>query len=259
MNRKAITVFIAVVLAFPVVVSAQSSVKGHSVNGATGIVLAPTARIGWEYSDFGLDFGYSFLYNAGMDHVPAVNFSFLKKVEIGAAFNIHNSNEFNMLFHGKFQFYREGGSAIAMGLNGEVSRVDNNSRGDENFYLTPFIVATYGGHFFSWPAVTSVMFGWHIFDGNGRITSNFAFSMGFELSLAPEVFKNYVFWISDFSNYSYSVSPAINAGNRGAFNTGIRIDPIRNGKVKLIFDIIGTDLLDESRGFMAAATVGFGF
>lgn len=255
MNSKAIIAFCIILSIFTGFLSAQSSVKGNSVNGATGIILAPTARIGWEYSDFGIDFGYSFLYNGQMDHVPAINLSILRKAEIGAAFNIHDNNDFNLLFHGKFQFYRKGGSAVAMGLNGEVASINNDGR----LYLTPFLVATYSGNFFTWPAVTSMMFGWHMLQGDSGVTSNFAFAMGFELSLIPEVFNNYLFWISDFSNYSYSVSPAIDAGSRGAFNTGIRIDPVKNGKIKLVFDIVGTDLLDSSRGFMAAATIGFGF
>jgi len=141
-----------------------------------------------------------------------------------------------------------------MGLDGDLANVGDGSE----LFMTPYIVASYGGNFFTWPAVTSMMFGWHMLD-RGEISSNFAFSMGFELSLAPQVFKNYIFWISDFSNFSYSSNSLINTSRRGAFNTGIRIDPIKNGKYKLVLDLIGTDLLDEDRGFMASASFGIGF
>lgn len=255
MNRKTLSIICLILLSAAVVLSAQSSVKGSSVNGSTGIVVSPTARIGWEYSDLGLDLGYSFLYDGGnMNHVPSVTFSFLKKAEIGAAFNIRGNSDFDLLYHGKFQFFRDGGSSVAMGLKGDLTNVGDNS----SVFLTPYLVATYSGNFFTWPAVTSMMFGWNMLEA-GDITDSFAFSMGFELSLAPSVFKNYIFWISDFSNYSYATYSSISAGSRGAFNTGIRIDPVKKGKFKLVFDVVGTDLLDSSRGFMASATFGVGF
>jgi hypothetical protein len=254
MNKKVIVVLLVAGMFLPLGLSAQSSVKGSAVNGVTGLITTPTARVGWEYSNIGLDFGYTFLYGSGMGHVPRVTFSFLKKAELGVAFNIGDNGVFDLIYHGKFQFYRSGGSSVAMGIMGDVSNVGNTS----GLYMTPYLVASYSGNFFTWPAVTSMMFGWHMLR-DGQITSNFAFSMGFELSLAPKVFKNYVFWISDFSNYSYSSNAFIRTDGRGAFNTGIRIDPVKKGKFKLVFDLMGTDLLDDSRGFAAGATFGFGF
>lgn len=255
MNKKTLMLSMLVLISISVLLSAQSSVKGNAINGGTGIVMSPTARIGWEYSDLGIDFGYSFLYNDGRaNHIPAVNLSFLKKAEVGFAIDLDdNSESWDLLFHGKFQFFRDGGSSVAIGFNGDFANMGNGSQ----VYLTPYLVASYSGNFFQWPAATSMMFGWHMLE-NGEMTSNFAFSMGFELALAPKVFKNYVFWISDFSNYSYSSTSYI-ANSRGAFNTGIRIDPVKKGKFKFVLDLIGTDLLDASRGFMASATFGMGF
>jgi len=251
MNKKAIIFLLVLIL--PFVLSGQSSVKGSSINGSTGIITSPTARIGWEYSDFGMDFGYSFLYNGSMDHVPTVNFSILRKAEIGAAFAIHDNNTFDLLINGKFQFYKEGASAVAMGVNVDIADIGGTS----GFNMRPYLVASYGGNFFKWPAVTSMMFGWNMIE-NGSISSNFAFSMGFELSLFPKTFKNYIYWITDFGNYSYATSSII-AEDKGTFNTGIRIDPVKNGKFKFVIDVVGTDLLDASRGFMASAAFGFGF
>ncbi len=256
MYKKCLLVIIAIVCFSPVLLTAQASVKGRAINGATGVIIAPTARIGWEYTDIGLDFGYSFLYNDVMEHVPTVTLSFLKKAEVGAAIALHENSDWDLLFHGKFQFFREGGSALAIGFDLDMASAGGQS--DLSSYLTPFIVASFDGKFFGWPATTSMMFGWHLLEA-GEMTSNFAFSMGFELALAPSVFKNYIFWISDFSNYSYAANSLINAAGRGAFNSGIRIDPIKHNKFKLVFDIIGTDLLDASRGFMASATFGIGF
>lgn len=255
MNKKTLILFMVALASFSFVLTAQSSVKGNAINGGTGIIVSPTARIGWEYSDMGIDFGYSFMYNDGLvNHVPAVNLSFLRKAEVGIAIDLDDNDTYwDLLFHGKFQFFRDGGSSVAMGLDGDFANRNN----DSGVYLTPYLVASYSGNFFEWPAVTSMMFGWHMLE-YGEMTSNFAFSMGFELALAPKVFKNYVFWISDFSNYSYSSTSFI-ANSRGAFNTGIRIDPVKKGKFKFVLDLVGTDLLDASRGFMASATFGMGF
>ncbi len=257
MNKKILFVFLALVCFAPAMLSAQTSVKGAAVNGATGVIVTPTARIGWEYADFGIDFGYSFLLNGGViDHVPAVTFSFLRKAELGVAMDLHENSDWDLLFHGKFQFYREGGSSLAMGLSMDLVSQANQS--ELETYLTPYIVASFDGKFFGWPATTTMMFGWHMLE-MGEFTSNFAFSMGFELALVPSVFKHYIYWISDFANYSYDMNSLIDAGNRGAFNTGIRIDPVKHNKFKFVLDIIGTDLLDSSRGFLAAATFGIGF
>jgi hypothetical protein len=253
MNKKLVFLLIFLQSLSLVFISAQSSVKGSSVNGSTGLITTPTARIGWEYSDFGIDGGYSFLYNDQMDHVPRVTLSFLRKAEAGIALDIHENDTQNLLFHGKFQFFREGGSSVAIGLNGDFELDDPNS----GVYLTPYLVASYSGKFFEWPAVTSMMIGWNMLE-DGATTENFAFSMGFELALMPSVFRDYIYWISDFGNYSYSSNSMINAYNRGSFNSGIRIDPIKDGDLKFVIDLVGTDLLDSGRGFMASATLGMG-
>ena len=142
-----------------------------------------------------------------------------------------------------------------MGFNMDLANFGGGA--DFGFYMTPYIVVSFSGQFFTWPAATSMMFGWHMVE-NGAISSNFAFSMGFELALAPEVFRNYIYWISDFGNYSYASNSLIDAGNRGAFNTGIRIDPVKSNNFKFVVDLVGTDLLDAGRGLLVSATFGFG-
>jgi hypothetical protein len=83
------------------------------------------------------------------------------------------------------------------------------------------------------------------------------FSMGFELSLFPATFKDYVHWLVDFANYSYSIEPTgANSGARGVFNSGVRIDPLKNANIKFNIDIVGTDLLDGP-GFLIAACFGW--
>ncbi len=242
---------------------AQSSVKGMSASGMTGVIVAPTARIGWEKSDFGLDFTYSMLMKTHLSHIPAVTVSFFRKAEIAFAYDYEDtgtSKDYsNLLFGGKFQLYKEGGTALAVGGDFEwtVGDAVKNLDTDKKMSTDLYIVATYSGNFFNMPAVTSMMFGWQILEA-GDMSSNFNYSMGFEMGLFPKTLKNYVYWISDFSNYSYAIYNERISSNRGMFNTGIRIDPLKNSKFKLVVNILGTDLLDEgSRGFLVNATFGF--
>jgi len=238
-------------------VSAQSSVKGMNVNGMTGVIITPTARIGWEKSDFGLDLSYTMAYKNDAAHIPAVTVSLFRKAEVAFAFDMEGNDLTNLLFGGKYQLYKEGNTALALGGDFEYQTHDvaENNRASSDVY----IVATYSGDFFKMPAVTTMLFGWQFMEA-GDFSTDLNYSMGFELGLFPETFKNYVYWISDFSNYSYAIySDKVNPA-RGIFNTGLRIDPIKNSKYKFVINMLGTDLLDDgSRGFMINATFGMGF
>ncbi|MBF9015687.1 MULTISPECIES: hypothetical protein [unclassified Oceanispirochaeta] len=242
---------------------AESSVGGTNARGLTGLIVTPSAHLGWDDSDFGLDFTYSLLTGNGTAHIPAVTISLFKKAEIALAYDFEefddNTGYGNILVGGKFQLYKEKGTALALGGNFEsvtgprYENIDSELRNSSDVY----IVATYSGDFFDLPAVTSMMFGWQILAA-GDVTSSFNYSMGFELGLFPDKLKNFVYWINDFSNYSYAVYQDKISENRGIFNTGLRIDPLKDNNLKLIINLIGTDLLDEgSRGFMVNTTFGF--
>ncbi len=242
--------------------AAQSSVKGMNARGVTGIIVTPTARIGWEKSDIALDGTYSFLHKDDPSHIPAVTLSLFKKAEIALAYDIEdngvNTDLQNLLIGGKFQLYKEGGTALAIGGNFETVMGDDVIEDDKKS-SDIYIVTTYGGDFFDLPAVTSMMFGWQVMEADD-IKSNLNYSMGFELGLFPEKLKNYVYWISDFSNYSYAAYQYRIDRDRGVFNTGLRLDPIKDSNFKLVFTLVGTDLMDEDcRGLMANATFGMAF
>ncbi len=110
------------------------------------------------------------------------------------------------------------------------------------------------------PAVTTATIGWQLLE-RGDFSSQFVYGMGFSLSLFPGTFSDFVYWITDFSNFSYVVvGGGINAGSRGAFNTGIRIHPIKSSKFNMVIDIVGADLLDDGqRGLALSVSGGFGF
>ncbi len=244
---------------------AQSSPGGMNARGMTGLIVTPSALLGWDDADFGLDLTYTMISNNDFAHIPAVTISFLRKAEVAIAYDIEDTTEnagySNLLIGGKFQLYKESGTALALGGNFERVLGDAVEGRD---YLNSgdiYLVATYAGDFFEMPAVTSMMFGWQIAQAfDDGLTTNFNYSMGFELSLFPKTFKNYVYWINDFSNYSYAVAQRQLDPNRGMFNTGIRITPLKDSKYKLILNIVGTDLLDEGgRGFLVNTTFGLSF
>ena len=122
-----------------------------------------------------------------------------------------------------------------------------------------YVVTTYSGDFFNMPAVTTATVGWQLLN-SGDLSSQFVYGMGFSMGLFPKVLRDYVFWITDFSNFSYAVhGPRVDATSRGAFNTGLRIHPVKEGQFNLVIDFFGTDLLDESRGMSATVSGGLGF
>jgi hypothetical protein len=91
--------------------------------------------------------------------------------------------------------------------------------------------------------------------------SNIDFGMGFDLILLPNVFQNYIHWITDFANFQYSVDPwKADAMSRGVLNTGIRFDiaalPALS-KYKFVVDLMITDCFDDhQRAFSFGLTAG---
>jgi hypothetical protein len=260
MKKAFLLAMLVIAVVFPASVMAQSgkSADGLCTNGLTGIIVTPTAMIGWDKSDIAVDGHYS-LFLDPTTHVPTVNVSLFQVAQVAAGLEIDENEINNFFINAKFRAYESGGAAIAFGANAEWLLLDNV---DDDFSSSIFVIATYSGEFFKMPAVTSLLFGWQFWEAfHDEVRTDFNFSMGFEMGLFPKVFQDYVYWITDFSNYSYVYAPAsgINAGHRGSLCSGVRVDIIKKGNMKLQVDLIGTDLLDEDRGFGASIRFGYGF
>ena len=71
---------------------AQSSLKGMSLNGSTGLYSIPSARISWERTtDLGLDLGYQTIVADGdwyATHIAKIGVSLFKWVEVSVAFDL---------------------------------------------------------------------------------------------------------------------------------------------------------------------------
>ena len=253
----------------------DSATRGQSMNGATGLYSIPTARIGWEGSkNLGLDLGYRAVINndRGTAHIPALTVSLFRTVELSAAFDIQpsiqtygdHSDNSDILLGIKIKLPTDK-TAVALGGNVQIINIGN----DKHFYnaYQPYLAITYSGNFFSMPAETTVVFGKTLYSGGPENISNIDFGMGFDIILFPDVFKNAVHWIIDFSNFGYSDNSWPNylvhgtgtAWHRGILNTGFRIDlaSIPNLKNKLLLDFIFNDLFDaRERSFTVGVVFG---
>jgi len=238
---------------------AAQSLKGMSLNGATGLMSIPSGRIGWEHSaDLGFDLGYHAVFDDNDDdiaHIPKASVSLFKLAEVSFAYDTNggDDNE-DIIIGGKIQL-PTGRTAVAIGGNVQARQRAGDSRNSQQIYLA----ATYPGDFFGMPAETTMTVGKTLGDDNPGDDA-VDFGMGFDLQLFPDVFQGYIHWINDFGNFSYSLDAAgANAGNRGVFNTGIRIDIAANpafSRYKFVIDAMMTDALDENRAFALGLAFG---
>ncbi|TVR92939.1 MAG: hypothetical protein EA428_02980 [Spirochaetaceae bacterium] len=250
-----LVVGLGLVLAAPQL--AAQSLKGMSLNGATGLMSIPSGRIGWEHSaDLGFDLGYHAIFDDGdTAHIPKASLSLFKLAEVSFAYdtNTGDDNE-DILIGGKIQL-PTGRTAVAVGGNVHARQRNDNSRNSQQVYLA----ATYPGSFFGMPAETTMVVG-KTFGDDGPGEEAIDFGMGFDLQLFPDVFQGYVHWINDFGNFSYSLDAVgANARDRGVFNTGIRIDIAANpalSRYKFVIDAMLTDALDENRAFALGLAFG---
>lgn len=231
------------------------SLKGMSFNGSTGLIAIPSGQIGWERTaNIGFDVGYHAVIDDDTAHIPKASVSLFKMAEISFAYDTQfgEDNE-DMILGAKLQLPTTG-TFVAVGVNFQMLK----QGGADDNVTQIYLAATYPGNFFGMPSMTTVVVGKSF--GDPIPKSDVDFGMGFDLILFPKVFQNYIHWITDFANFSYSAQAVgANAAQRGTFNTGIRIDlgsiPALR-KYKFVIDAILTDAMDDSRAF--ALGVAFG-
>ena len=245
--------------------------KSPSLGGATGLIATPTSHTGWEGAGIGFDIAAHYIdgNEYSYDDEPYKIYKALlhlgvagTNLEFGFAYDDQpdwgtDDETDDMIINAKWEFTEGlaiGGNIQLININGNAAGVDEE-RNDYQLYFA----ATYPGDFFSMPAETTIVIGHTFIDDetNNDDNENIDFSMGFDLDFAPQIFKHYVHWISDFANYSYSTEPGgAYAWARGAFNTGLRFALMRDKSFKLNLDLIVTDALDENRDWAAGAAFG---
>jgi hypothetical protein len=249
-----------------------SALEGMSFNGAAGLYTVPTGAIGWEReTNLGIDMGVSYNF-IKKNPIAKVGFSLFKWVEVTGAFDFQPStsylgreemgNNFDYVIGAKIQLPTKK-TALAVGGNLQIIRPSYGPWNNEgNPALTSagqvYAALTYSGNLLGMPTGTTVALGYTFRE---HLNSNIDFGMGFDMVLFPDVLKNYIHWLIDFSNYSYSIDPlGIDTYYRGSLNTGLRIDigaaPALK-KFKLMVDVMVTDLLDEGdRSFVLGLVFG---
>ena len=233
------------------------TLKGMSLNDSTGLISIPSARIGWEKSaDVGVDIGFhTILDDPDNTNIPKASVSLFKVAEIAFAYDTQaDSDNSDMLINGKVKLPIKSSSAVAVGMNYQALKIAAQEETVNQIYLA----TTYPGDFFKMPAETTVTIGKTF--GDIAPDDNIDFGMGFDLLLFPSTFNGLIHWINDFANFSYSFNAiGSNAGYRGSFNTGIRVDlstiPALS-EYKCVIDAFITDTLDENRAFSIGGSFG---
>ena len=254
--KKRILITVILIALCTLGVSAQS-LKGMSLNGSTGLISIPSARIGWEKSaDVGIDVGYhAIMDDPDNTSIPKASVSLFKITEIAFAYDTQqDSDNSDMLINAKVKLPIKSSSAVAIGMNYQALKIAAQEESVNQVYLA----TTYPGDFFKMPAETTVTIGKTF--GDIAPDDNIDFGMGFDLLLFPSTFKGLIHWINDFANFSYSFNAmGSNAGYRGSFNTGIRVDlstiPAL-AEYKCVIDAFITDTLDENRAFAIGGSFG---
>ncbi|MDR1893432.1 MAG: hypothetical protein LBQ61_01910 [Spirochaetales bacterium] len=238
------------------------SLKGMSLNGATGLYTIPSARIGWEArANVGLDFGFGVIFpdNRDANFIPRLAVSLFKLFEVSGAFDIQGEYDNDFLLGLKFQLPTQG-SAVALGVNFQAIKTPLLGSSYDRNATQIYGAITYPGTFFRMPAETSVVIGHTFVEKTTADDKNFDFGMGFDLNLAPDVFSNLVHWVVDFANFSYSYDArGSNASARGSLNTGLRFDFAslpQLSRYKFAVDLMFLDLFDSNRTFALSAVFG---
>lgn len=229
--------------------------RSMTLGGATGLITTPTARTGWEGGDFGINIGYHYLSEGDGSHVPKAQLNFFDHWELGATYDTQVEDDEDLLLNTKLRFYPWSGSgstSLAIGANHQNLK----NGGVESTATQTYLAVTYGGRIFNWSAETSFAIGKTFTDDEN---SDIDFGMGFQVSFIPSLLKNYVHWVTDFGNFSYSLDAwGPNAANRGVFNTGFRLNLLKGYQrnIHLKIDMLMLDALDGNRSYGMGATFG---
>ena len=262
--KKLSVLFTALVFVLPLAAQ-NDALNSMSLNGATGIYVVPTARVGFSDADIGFNAGYHTNFfkplngDWDMNHLLKANLSLFKMVELSGTFDVQPEppDDNNDLIIGvKFQL-PFGSVPIAFGFN--YQRLNLGRENSRHWAFQVYGAITYHADLFSWPSETTLVIG-HTFSEDDS-NSNIDFGMGFDLILLPKYFGNFVHFLIDFANFSYSYNPwGADAWGRGVFNTGLRFDLGRIkalNKFNFAVDIFLADAFD-SRDFGSGRSFGTG-
>ena len=283
---------VVVFCAFGVAVFAESYAT-QSINGATGLIVTPTANVAWQDKDsIGKNDGYHLLpdFN-GWGHVPKITASFYGRVELGGAVDIqyrdepNDKHELDWWVHGKFRIFSNPCCALAIG--GNFQWIDYGNDNTEGRVLQLYLAYTFSQSIFSMPVETTFVIGKTVSTDRTKVgyrkrenerqlylrtdkndpyskKEDIDLSLGFDFDLFPQYFKHYIHWVTDFANYSYSVDPmGAHSIYRANGNTGLRLIPSKvlteSKNAKWNIDVLLLDFFDHNREWAVGTTIGISF
>jgi hypothetical protein len=246
---------------------ADKSLNAMSLNGATGIYVVPTARIGFADAGMGFNAGYhTNIYKPGggsteMNHLVQANLSFLRMIEVSGTFDIQpkvmGPKPNDLILGAKVQL-PFGSVPIALGGNVQYRNLGRDRTDHWAFQI--YGAVTYQADIFGWPAETSLVVGHTALENVSQ--SNIDFGMGFDLVVAPKQLGSFFHLLIDYANFSYSAEPwGTDASNRGVLNTGLRVDlsqiPVFS-KCVFAVDIFVADAFDDRKAGGSGRSLGTG-
>jgi hypothetical protein len=254
MKKLYIVVLISLVsFGLPLVAQDKQPLNAMSLNGVTGIYVVPTAHIGFS-DGLGFNAGYhtNIFRPAGGDtelnHLLQANFSFLKMIEVAAAFDfqpddIQGKNPHDFLTGVKVQLPF---LAVPIALGSNVQYLNIGRSNVEHWAFQIYGAVTYEADIFTWPAETTLVVGHTFYHGS---ESDIDFGMGFDLVVLPKYLRQFLHLLIDYANFSYSTDPwGARAWYRGVLNAGLRVDlsqiPVFN-KFTFVADIYVADAFDD--------------
>ncbi|MDR2552354.1 MAG: hypothetical protein LBD31_04205 [Treponema sp.] len=268
--------FLPVLLAVPLfsLTAQEKSLNVMSLNGATGLYVVPTARIGFADASMGFNAGYhTNIYkpfgkgDTGINHLIQANFSFLKMFEVSGTFDVQPKDAMgkdpNDLLAGfKFQLPFVT-IPVAVGSNFQYRNMGRENT--DHWAVQIYGAVTYQADLLGWPAETTLVIGHTILEEKG--SSNIDFGVGFDLVIFPKYLQSFLHLLIDYANFSYSADPwGANADYRGILNTGLRLDLAQIpalSKFNFAVDIYMADAFDDrdigGRSFGVGTTFGLKF
>lgn len=216
--------------------------SSQTIGGGTGIITTESAKIAAPDSFFGIDFAHHTIFDHNnVYNIPKVLVSIAGEMEIGAAYDFQpysRNNDF--LSNAKYRLYSGKTTSIAAGGNFQYLMINREKSRAGQVYTA----ITYNGDFFSMPAETTMLIGKTF--SRSPVGTDFDFSMGFDVDMLANIFGGRFHWITDFSNYAYSVhAGGMFPERRGIFNTGARFIIVNSGGIRLNIDALFLDFLDE--------------
>ncbi|MBI9094972.1 MAG: hypothetical protein JEY71_08840 [Sphaerochaeta sp.] len=210
-----------------------------TVSGVNGYIVIPSAEPVPGGKGTSITTGYSGIFSTDVyAHVPFVQLGFSDMAEVSLAVDIDTKSD--LLLNVKWRFSHRNGTSLAVGIVGQLIDVANA----KDLAAQLYFASTFFSSIMDFPSKTTVLLGYTF---HKDLNTNIDFGIAFQTPFFPSAFKEKVFFLLDFGNVSYSISPSAgDAENRGLVNVGLRMVPLKVlNSVYLTADIRALDLFDH--------------